>query len=92
MIKFLIFIKVNDMDLKARKIDFIQAFFQLESEETISRFEKLLKEERKKLDNNNFEPMTMEEFNKRIDTSMEDSDNGRLIEVTQLLAEIETWS
>lgn len=79
------------MDLKTRKIDFIQEFFKIQSEETIQRFEKLLKKEKKKLDNNSFKPMTMEEFNKRIDASMEDSKNGRLTEVTQLLAEIETW-
>lgn len=79
------------MDLKTRKIDFIQEFFKIQSEETIQRFEKLLKKEKKKLDDNSFKPMTMEEFNKRIDASMEDSKNGRLTEVTQLLAEIETW-
>lgn len=79
------------MDLKTRKIDFIQEFFKIQSEETIQRFEKLLKKEKKKLDDNSFKPMTMEEFNKRTDASMEDSKNGRLTEVTQLLAEIETW-
>lgn len=80
------------MDLKTRKIDFIQEFFQLQSEETISRFEKLLQKEKKKLKETNFKPMTMEEFHQRIDASIEDSKNGRLIEVNQLLAEIETWS
>ena len=80
------------MDLKARKIDFIQEFFKLQSEETIHRFEKLLKKEKKRLENSSFEPMTLEEFHKRIDASIEDSKNGRLTEVTQLLAEIETWS
>ena len=80
------------MDLKTRKIDFIQEFFQLQSEEVISRFEKLLQKEKKKLKDNNFEPMTMEEFHQRIDTSLEDSKNGRLIEAKQLLAEIETWN
>jgi hypothetical protein len=80
------------MDLKTRKIDFIQEFFQLQSEETISRFEKLLQKEKKKLKDNIFKPFTIEEFHQRIDTSMEDSKNERLTEVTQLLAEIETWS
>lgn len=78
------------MDLKARKIDFIQEFFKLQSEETISRFEKLLQKE--KLKETNFEPMTMAEFHQRIEASLEDSKNDRLIEVNQLLAEIETWS
>jgi len=80
------------MDLKTRKIDFIQEFFQLQSEETISRFEKLLQKEKKKLKDNHFEPFTIEEFHQRIEASMEDSKNDRLIEVNQLLAEIETWS
>ncbi len=80
------------MDLKTRKIDFVQEFFQLQNEETISRFEKLLQEEKKKLKDNHFEPMTTEDFYQRIDTSMEDSKNDRLIEVKQLLAEIETWA
>lgn len=80
------------MDLKARKIDFIQEFFKLQSEETISRFEKLLQKEKEKLKETNFEPMTMAEFHQRIEASLEDSKNDRLIEVNQLLAEIETWS
>lgn len=80
------------MDLKTRKIDFVQEFFQLQNEETISRFEKLLQKEKKKLKDNHFGPMTTEDFYQRIDASMEDSKNDRLIEVKQLLAEIETWT
>lgn len=37
-------------------------------------------------------PFTIEEFNDRIDKSMEDSKNGRLTEANQLIAEIENWS
>ncbi|MEX8547731.1 MAG: hypothetical protein V5804_09025 [Mucilaginibacter sp.] len=80
------------MDLKTRKIDFIQEFFKLQSEEAISRFEKLLQKEKKKLKDSSFDPMTIEEFHQRIDATLEDSKNGRLIEVKQLLAEIETWN
>ena len=36
--------------------------------------------------------MSVEEMNKRIDKSMEDSKNGRLTEVNDFLAEIEKWS
>jgi len=36
--------------------------------------------------------MTIEEFNLRIDKSMEDSKNGKLIEASKLKAKIEKWS
>jgi hypothetical protein len=34
----------------------------------------------------------MKEFESRIDQSMEDSKNGRVIEANQLLEEIKKWS
>ncbi|HET8737367.1 MAG TPA: hypothetical protein VFM69_12285 [Pricia sp.] len=79
------------MDLQSRKIEFVQEFLKLQSEEAISRLEKLLKKE-KKWDGNGLEPMTVKEFNERIDKSMEDSRKGRLTEVNQLLEEIEKWT
>lgn len=79
------------MDLQSRKIEFVQEFLKLQSEEAISRLEKLLKME-KKWDGNGLEPMTVKEFNDRIDKSMKDSKNGRLTEVNDLLAEIEKWT
>jgi hypothetical protein len=79
------------MDLQSRKIEFVQEFLKLQSEEAISRLEKLLKME-KKWDGNGLKPMTVREFNDRIDKSMEDSKNGRLTEVGDLLAEIEKWN
>lgn len=79
------------MDLQSRKIEFVQEFLKLQSEEAISRLEKLLKIE-KKWDGNDLEPMTVKEFNDRIDRSMEDSKNGRLTKVNDLLSEIEKWT
>jgi hypothetical protein len=78
------------MDLQSRKIEFVQEFLKLQSEEAISRLEKLLKME-KKWGGNELEPMTVKDFSDRIDKSMEDSKNGRLTEVNDLLAEIEKW-
>ncbi len=36
--------------------------------------------------------MSAQELNKRMDTSVEDSNNGKLTEATDLLTEIEEWS
>lgn len=80
------------MDLQTRKIEFIQEFLKLQSEEAISRLEKLLKKEKKEFEKNSIQPMTVEQFNKRIDKSMDDSKKGKLTESNYLLEEIEKWS
>ena len=78
------------MDLQTRKLNFIQDFLKLESEKAISHLEKLLQKETQK--NSELKPMTMKEFQKRIDKSREDSQNGKLTENSKLISEIEKWS
>ena len=80
------------MDLQTRKIAFVQEFLSIESEEMISRLENLLKNKKSEIENTDFHPMTMEEFESRIDQSLEDSKNGRVIEANQLVEEIKKWS
>lgn len=79
------------MDIETRKIEFIQEFLKVQSEEVISRLEKLLREENKNSEKVDFKPMTIEEFNERIDKSMEDSKNGRLTKASELKAKMERW-
>lgn len=78
------------MDLQTRKILFVQEFLKLESEKAISHLEKLLEKETK--NDSKFSPMSLQEYQKRIDQSLDDSLNGRLTESNQLLSEIEKWS
>ena len=80
------------MNIEARKIEFIQEFLKLQSDDTISKLEKVLRKEKNESDNRKVKPMSARELNKRIDKSMEDSKNGRLIEASDLLAEIEKWN
>lgn len=80
------------MDLQTRKLKLIQEFLKIQSEEVISRLEKVLKKESIKPEQERFRPMTIEEFNSRIDQSMEDSKNGRLIETSELKAKIDKWN
>ncbi|PXX30501.1 hypothetical protein [Arenibacter sp. ARW7G5Y1] len=79
------------MDLQSRKIKFVQEFLKLQSEEVISHLEKILSKETKTLTNEEFEPLTIEEFNDRINQSMDDSKNGRLIKASDLKAKIDKW-
>ncbi|RKE94665.1 hypothetical protein [Ichthyenterobacterium magnum] len=80
------------MDLQTRKLELIQEFLKIQSEDVISRLEKILRKEKKNSDNGDFKPMSIEEFNSRIDKSMEDSINGRLTKSSELKAKIDKWN
>lgn len=73
------------MDLQSRKIEFIQEFLKIQSEEAISKLEKLLKKEKKSLDKTQY-PMTEKELNQRIDRSEDDFKNNRYKTSTELLS------
>lgn len=77
------------MDIQTRKIEFMQEFLKLQNEELLTRLEKLLRSKSSK--ENDFKPMTISEFNKRIDKSMQDSENNKLTSSSDLIAEIEKW-
>ncbi len=79
------------MDLQTRKLELIKEFLKIQSEDIISQLEKILGKENKISENEDFKPMTIEEFNSRIDQSMKDSKNGQLIEASELKAKIDKW-
>ena len=75
------------MDIQSRKIEFIQAFLKLQSEEVISQLENIL---RKKStieleQNSDCKPMSLKEFNDRIDKSENDFKNGKYKSTSELL-------
>lgn len=78
------------MDLQTRKIVFVQEFLKLESEKAIARLEKVLENESE--ETTSFQPLSIKEFQNRIDQSVDDSNNGRLTEAKDLLSQIEKWS
>jgi hypothetical protein len=61
----------------------------LESEKVIAQFERLMK---KSNTDGDLKPMSIKEFQKRIDTSTDDSENERLTENNKLISEIDKWS
>lgn len=73
------------MNLEMRKIEFVQEFLKLQSEEAISRLERTLRKEQKTSDVRIVEPMTHEELNKRIDRSESDFRNNRFKSSSELL-------
>lgn len=79
------------MDIQTRKIRFVQEFLKLQQEDVISQLEKVLRKEKDLEKTQVFKAMTTDELNKRIDQSLDDSKNGRLIEVHKLLSEVKKW-
>ncbi|SFD05674.1 hypothetical protein [Algibacter pectinivorans] len=77
------------MNLEARKIEFVQEFLKLQSEEAVSRLEKILRMEKNASNERLSEPMTQEELNKRIDQSESDFQNNRFKSSSELLAKYE---
>lgn len=80
------------MDLQTRKIEFVQEFLKVQSEEVVMRLEKVLKKEKKKSSEAVLSPMSLDELNKRIDKSLLDASNGKITENTDLAKEIQGWS
>jgi len=74
------------MDLQTRKIEFVQAFLKLQSEEMISQFEKLLRTAKQSESEKDFEPFTVEELNERILQSEKDFENNKFKTTTELLS------
>lgn len=70
------------MDLQTRKIEFVQEFLKLQSEELIAQFENLLKKETQK----KVKPMSVLELNSRIDQSEDDFKNGKFKTSAELLS------
>ncbi|MUP47238.1 hypothetical protein E0K83_15970 [Gramella sp. BOM4] len=74
------------MDLQTRKIEFVQEFLKLQSEEAVIRLEKLLQKEKKNISGNDENTMTKDELNQRIDQSEEDFENNDYKKTSDLLS------
>ncbi len=79
------------MDLEARKINFVQEFLRIENEKIINALEKVLRKSKSELSEHNLAPMSIEQFNAEIDKALDDSENERMITITDLKAKINKW-
>jgi hypothetical protein len=74
------------MDIQTRKLNFIQDFLKLQSEEAIAQFEKLMKNTKSVDPNNKPQPLTVDELNERISKSEKDFKNKKFKTTTELLS------
>ncbi len=73
------------------KINFIQEFLRINSEELINKLDRFLHEEKKKYYETEMKPMSIDNFNAMIDQAEDDAANGRVIEAKNLRKDIEKW-
>jgi len=79
------------MDLQTRKLHFIQEFLRLANDSIIDKFEKMLQQERKKIVEKDMSPMTLAQYEQRIDNAIDDFKNNRITTAKKLKKEISTW-
>ncbi|MFH7005281.1 hypothetical protein [Flavobacterium bizetiae] len=79
------------MDLEARKISFVQEFLRLQSEEIVIGLENLLHKQKVELLDQEMKSMSIEQFNKEIDQSLDDAKNARIVSAKDLKSKIQKW-
>lgn len=80
------------MDIQSRKIEFIQKFLQIQSEDILLKLESILKKESiSDYNQEEIKPMTMKEFDERIEKSMKDSKDDNVVSAEDLLKKIDKW-
>jgi len=80
------------MDIKTRKISFVQEFLRVNSEDILEKLEEVLHSEKKKRYKDGFKPMSIRNFNSLIDQAETDSKNGKFTSATDLKKEIDSWN
>ncbi|MBP9152210.1 MAG: hypothetical protein KBF73_08010 [Flavobacteriales bacterium] len=76
------------MNLQTRKLSFIQEFLRIQNEDVISGLENMLKARKVELYRQNLKPMSIDQLNKDIDPSLEDSATDNVISSKDLKQEI----
>ena len=84
-------IKLIEMDLQTRKINFVQEFLRLRNIKLIEKLEKILLEDKAKDYEANLKPMSVDNFNKMIDKSIDDVKQGKVVNARELKESAKKW-
>jgi hypothetical protein len=79
------------MDIQTRKINFVQEFLRLRNIKLIDKLEKILLEDKAKDYEANLKPLSIDNFNKMIDKSIEDANQGNLVSARELKESAKKW-
>ncbi len=79
------------MDIQTRKINFVQEFLRLRNTKLIEKLEKILLEDKAKDYEANLKPMSIDNFNKMIDKTIEDAKQGNIVNARELKESVKKW-
>ena len=79
------------MDIQTRKINFVQEFLRLRNIKLIEKLEKILLEDKAKDYEANLKPLSIDNFNKMIDKSIEDAKQGNVVSTRDLKESVKKW-
>ena len=79
------------MDIQTRKINFVQEFLRLRNTKLIEKLEKILLEDKAKDYEANLKPMSIDNFNKMIDKTIEDAKQGNIVNARELKGSVKKW-
>ena len=79
------------MDIQTRKINFVQEFLRLRNIKLIEKLEKILLEDKAKDYEANLKPISIDNFNKMVDKSIEDTKQGNVVNARDLKESVKKW-
>jgi hypothetical protein len=79
------------MDIQTRKLNFVQEFLRLRNIKLIEKLEKILLEYKAKDYEANLKPISLDNFNKMIDKSVEDAKQGNVVDARELKESVKKW-
>ena len=79
------------MDIQTRKINFVQEFLRLRNIKLIEKLEKILLEDKAKEYEANLKPMSIDNFNKMIDKSIDDAKQGKVVNAREFKESVNKW-
>jgi hypothetical protein len=79
------------MDIQTRKLNFVQEFLRLRNIKLIEKLEKILLEDKAKDYEANLKPISLDNFNKMIDKSVEDAKLGNVVDARELKESVKKW-
>ena len=79
------------MDIQTRKINFVQEFLRLRNTKLIEKLERILLEDKAKDYEANLKPISIDNFNKMIDKSIDDAKHGNVINARDLKESVKKW-
>jgi len=79
------------MDIQTRKINFVQEFLRLRNIKLIEKLEKILLEDKAKEYEANLKPISIDNFNKMIDKSIDEVKQGKVVNTRELKESVKKW-